>query len=191
MVKCCVPGCNNPGTIDIAGQPYCQYHASIIKGGISNIDRSEPVLIPVLIWQRSPLAHFITRTDGTREAFIPLGLSSGGTTESSPEIEKEVDWNTLVGAEPIDELKTNKDMVLAAEFVEREGETTAKRLAKYLSSHPYSSMYGKSPDDDKARDLLDKLTELGIVKKKRRAGRRGANIYSYLEGSRSWQKETA
>lgn len=184
MTKCSAPACNNPAVTDIAGKPFCQVHASVLKG--TTDVRSDQKIHPMLIFQHDPLTSFLMSVEGMREAYLPLGLSPIKKPEEGTEVEKEIDWLTLVGAEPIDELKHNKELVLAAEFAEREGEVTAKRLAKYLAMHPFSDM--KTPDDDKARELLDQLAEKGIVKKKRRQGRRGANLYNYTETEKSWRK---
>jgi len=184
MVVCSEPGCNNPATTDINGKPYCHYHAPLHKK--TNMTAERDKVHPMLIFQRNPVTLAMIHTEGMREAHLPLGITITKPSEEHTEVEKEIDWITLVGAEPIDEIKHNKELVLAAEFVEREGEVTAKRLAKYLTMHPYSDM--KTPDDDKARDLLDKLAELGIVKKKRRQGKKGANLYNYTETDKSWRK---
>lgn len=196
MVKCSVQGCNNPAVVEIEGKPLCKVHAAAIKGKLPRkIDRDSllETIHPQLIFERDPLTSFIQAVEGFREAYLPLPITYRRIEEATPKEvsekkgeSKEIDWNTLVGAEPIDELKHDIDLVLAAELAEREGAVTTSMLAKYLNQHPYSQR--KDYNEDRARALLDKLAELKIVKKKSRAGKRGQNIYDYYEGERSWRK---
>ena len=179
--KCSVKGCNMPATITVNGRPYCVVHGRFLKEG----ERGEiPKIHTLCIFTKDPLASFIVAVDGFRDAYLPFTYSVKVEKEEGKE---EYDWVALVGAEPIDELKHDKDLVLAAAYAEQMGRVTAKELAKYLSMHPESSMY-QQPNEDRARKLLDKLADLGIVKKESRAGKRGANVYDYNATERSWRK---
>ena len=196
MVKCWVQGCNNPAVTEIEGKPVCKVHAALFKGKLKGkkLDKDSwlDVFHPLLLFERDPLTLFIHSVEGTRESYLPLVYSikkEGETEESKSEEQQtseEIDWQALVGAEPIDELKHDIDLVLAAELAEREGIVTSTMLAKYLNEHPFSQR--KDYNEDKARMLLDKLAAMKIVKKKSRAGKRGQNIYVYHEGEKSWRK---
>jgi len=199
MTKCWIQGCNNPAVTEIEGKPVCKTHAALFRGkaGSKKLDKDSwlDVFHPLLLFEKDPATIFIQVVEGTRESYLPLTYTVTKTTTSGVEEEKteeksetqeEIDWQALVGSEPIDELKHDIDLVLSAELAEREGVVTSTMLAKYLNEHPFSKR--KDYNEDKARALLEKLAQLGIVKKKPRAGKRGQNIYVYYEGERSWRK---
>jgi len=191
-MKCSEPGCNNPAEVDIEGVPYCKEHYKQRVKEIALAKKEKKIYHPLLI-TKSPIGMLVMFTDGAREVRIPMTITRevktvGEHVTEESEVVKEIDWNTLVGAEPIDDIRHDVDLVLTAEFAERMGEVTAKEVSNYLAEHPYSTF--ERPDDDKARHLLDKLAEIGIVKKYSRKGRKGANIYNYLEGGASWRKRS-
>jgi len=145
---------------------------------------------PLLVLRHSPLSAFIARIH-SKEAVLPLGISI-----SKEEKPGEIDWNVLVGAEPIDDLKAKGvPYVLVAKFAEDQGAVTAREVANYLTElaknpelEPYLERF-KDVNPDYARKILDELAEMGIVKKEAKKGERGANIYDYFSAERSWRKE--
>lgn len=199
MVKCSIKGCNRPAEVDVNGKPFCRIHAPLdaLRGKKRGNESQIEVFHPFLLMQEDPLTSIALSCEGFMQAYLPLKYSvtkgeEGESTTSEIDMSsvwtstENIDWEALVGAEPRDELKGDVNLVLAAEMAEREGVVTTKKLAKYLAEHPASTF--KEPDEDKARELLNKLAEKGIVKKYGRAGRKGMNIYKYHDTEKSWRK---
>lgn len=162
------------------------------------------LLYPELNARHSPLSTMIVRGLGFRESLLPLGISlkkkegepEKAEEEGAPIRKEEIDWDVLVGSEPIDELKGRSlAHVLAAKFAEDNGVVTSKELARYLFEmaqnpelEPYLERF-KNINEDAAREILNDLATMNIVKKEARKGAKGANIYDYLAAERSWRKE--
>jgi len=179
----------------IKGVPYavCETCYEKLQPMEVKIERSWVMVYPELAFMRSPLAAMIGRIHA-KDALIPLGISI--KREETEGAREEIDWNVLVGGEPIDELKKRGvAYVLAAKFAEDNAVVTARELARYLSemaNHPELEPYlhkFKEENEELARSILNDLADMGIVRKEARKGERGANIYDYLGGERSWRKE--
>lgn len=183
---CSAKNCQNPAETEIDGKPYCQHHYEQLVG--EPVTR-ETYYSPILTKKDSVMATIIPSIDGVRATSIPKAPKKKEEAEEGAEGEK-IDWTELAGAEPIDELleySNVTDLVLAAEYAESKGEVTAPEVASYLYNHTESSF--TKEDKDKARkSVLDRLANLGIVKKTDRKRERSAVIYSYLEGEREWWK---
>jgi len=165
------------------------------------MEKSVMFLFPELVMIHSPLASFIMRAPA-KEAILPLGISvkkeQGEKEEGEVQMvsKEEIDWDILVGSEPVDELKGKGIAhVLAAKFAEDNAVVTAKELANYLAEmarNPELEEYlmkFKDVNEDAARHVLNELAEMGIVKKEAGKGKRGANLYDYFAAERSWRKE--
>jgi len=167
------------------------------------VEEEYEMLYPELVAVHSPLSMLTIRGIGFREAYIPLGITikKGEREIEASEAERpiryeEIDWVVLAGAEPIDELKDRGVAhVLAASYAASQGQVTAKDVAHYLSekvrSMPELEQHldrFKNINEDAAREVLNELTEMGILVKEARKGARGANIYRISE-EKSWYKE--
>lgn len=180
--------------------PVCSFCYEENRSIAETIEQEVEHLYPELNTRHSPLSTLILRGIGFREAILPLGISvrKGETEEKGAEAVRfeEIDWDVLVGSEPIDELKGKGIAhVLAAKFAEESGVVTTKELARYLAEmaqnpelEPFLERF-KNINEDAAREILNDLAELNVVKKEARKGARGANIYDYLSAERSWRKE--
>ena len=155
------------------------------------------IVHPLLLLRHSPLA-ILTMRSITKEAVLPLGI----VVEREEKKEGEgvglegINWEVLVGAEPIDELKEKGvHYVLTAKFAEDQGAVTAREVAEYLAqlaNTPELEKYlerFRFVNIDYARKILDDLANMGIVKKEAKKGERGANIYDYFGTEKSWRKE--
>lgn len=183
---------------------YEKYVSSLPTGGL--LDYGVELLYPELNARHSPLSTMIMRSVSFREAMLPLGITikrkesekaeAEKVEEGAPVRKEEIGWDILVGAEPIDELKAKGIAhVLAAKFAEDNGVVTSKDLARFLADmaqnpelEPYLERF-KTINEDAAREILNDLADMGIVKKEFRKGAKGANIYDYLSAERSWRKD--
>jgi len=161
-------------------------------------------LFPELRMAHSPLSVFVLGCGGFREAALPLTTPIKKETVAAEVAvtgeEGIIDWNVLVGAEPREELKNKGlDHVLAAEYAERMNRVTVREIDSYLQEmaknpdlETHLSAF-KTSNEDRAREILNYLADLRIVKKERKAGERGANVYEYWtdDSPESWKKETS
>ncbi|RLI74338.1 hypothetical protein DRO97_06025, partial [Archaeoglobales archaeon] len=176
--------------LKICKKCYQQYHQ--IETPEYTIEKGVIFLFPELIMNHSPLTTLIIRAPA-KEAFLPLGISikKGEGEKERGEVEvvrkEEIDWNVLVGSEPIEDVKAKGlAHVLAAKFAEDNAVVTAKELANYLAEmarnpelEGYLDRFAEV-NEDAARKVLNELAEMGIVKKEAKKGERGANIYDYF-----------
>jgi hypothetical protein len=170
------------------------------RSQLTGIDESDVYsgiihIYPELIASHSPLSVISMRTAGFREAVLPIithVTKEGEVKEEAPVKVEEINWDMLVGDEPSEELK-KKGLahVIAAKFAEDEGITTAKSLAKYLwemAQVPELERYlhkFKNINEDAAREILNELANMGIVKKEKKGK---TNIYDYFSGEKSWRR---
>lgn len=174
--QCSAPGCNNPAETDVKGEPLCSYHAKLAQGTPDVGEKRR--MHPTLIMQHSPLASMILNVTGAKEVHRPRDLKTSS---------KESEWTELVGFEPKEDLKKNKELAISAQIAEDYGAITAPQLAQELVEHEEIDM--EQRDERKARRLLDRLADLDIVNKKSKQGPKGANLYDYGETEIDWRKE--
>lgn len=185
---CQARGCGMPVETYLSdGNGYCQHHAEQLSG--STPQRRGKYYHPFLKNKDSVLITSIQAVDGIRATSIPIPPKKKEESEEGEEGGEEVDWITIVGAEPIDDIvehSNGKDLALSAEYASSHAEIIAPDLAKYLHEHNEGSF--DRENRKKAKKYLDGLAGMGVVKKTNRRGENNAVVYSYLEGDTEWWK---